>query len=54
MGSSKFQSEMDRNRYDLIYSVILRLKSVKSDLQRFRNDETTNVTDEIGKCFGLV
>uniref|UniRef100_A0A914D1L5 Uncharacterized protein n=1 Tax=Acrobeloides nanus TaxID=290746 RepID=A0A914D1L5_9BILA len=49
MGSSKFQSEMDRNRYDLIYSVILRLKSVKSDLQRFRNDEATNVTDEIAR-----
>ena len=50
--SSRFQSDRDRDRYDLIYSVLARLRGVIADLQKFeRNDfEAPQAAEEIGWC----
>lgn len=49
--SSRFQSDRDRDRYDLIYSVLSRLRGVVADLQKFeKNDfEERPATEDIAR-----
>lgn len=49
----KHSSELERNRYELIHSILIRLKGAKSDFDKFRKndfDVKQNNTEDIGGC----
>lgn len=49
--AQKFNSERDRSRYELVSSVLSRLRGVRADLTKFRNNEfnDVNATEDIAR-----